>query len=739
MKTLLTTLSTAIALLAIPHTSYAEKQLSVTGDSAVILGPSEGSDLTWDNNRFRYWGDKESVPTWTFSAIKAGKIDITINQSNFEIPGSTYEVSFAGTSHKLTVKDTGSWNNYEPVKAGTYHFKPGIHKLKVTPIEIKDRALMDMSEIIFSGDVDSLIEAKKRTHKRPGILRKLNKPHPSHIVTDLTPEELDMRVSGIDFLSDGTMAVCTWDQFGSVYLIKNYDGKREDMDITLFAEGIQEPLGLVVVDDVIYIQQKQELTRLIDSDGDKKCDGYETVCNAWEVSANFHEFCFSPIYKDGNFYLTLAIAVNSGGATTDPQVKDRGTLIKVDPKTGQYEMLSAGFRTPNGLSLAPNGEDFLIADNQGDWLPGNKLMVVKPGRFYNHRYNPAHPMSKLPVSPPAVWLPQNDIANSPTKPLIIKEGRFEGQILLGDIHHGGIRRIFLEEINGEYQGTAFRYAQDLRGGINRMEYGPDGHIYAGITGTSGNWLNGKTNGLLRIELSDKPVFELEKVQTMSNGLMLSFTQPLAQNMGWDPQYYKVESFTYKPTVQYGGPKVDRHQLAVKSASVSSDRTQVFLEIPNIKKGYIVHGTLDADITHDGSTPTWAGEWWTTVNDIPKGQKGEILPVPANAESILVIEDISTSPHANALTIFSENCASCHKVDNTKLIGPGLTGLLGKKQIVIRDGKEVEVTIDKAYLRKSILEPLAEHPKGYQPIMPAIGAGFKKSDIDDLVEWISTLK
>ena len=45
----------------------------------------------------------------------------------------------------------------------------------------------------------------------------------------------------------------------------------------------------------VYCVQRGELTRLIDTDGDDRADRYETVCDSWGVSGNYHEFAFGPL------------------------------------------------------------------------------------------------------------------------------------------------------------------------------------------------------------------------------------------------------------------------------------------------------------------------------------------------------------------------------------------------------------------------------------------------------------
>ena len=64
-------------------------------------------------------------------------------------------------------------------------------------------------------------------------------------------------------------------------------------------------------------------------------------------------------------------------------------------------------------------------------------------------------------------------------------------------------------------------------------------------------------------------------------------------------------------------------------------------------------------------------------------------------------------------------------------------MFGRKQTVVRGGKEVNVTIDEAYLEKALTDPLYEHPKGFLPAMPNPGLGKKERDA--LIEWIKTIQ
>ena len=77
----------------------------------------------------------------------------------------------------------------------------------------------------------------------------------------------------MDFLSDGRLVVSTWDAEGGIYILDHVDsGDASKIGVKKIAQGLAEPLGVKVVEDTIYVLQKQELTKLIDHDGDEIID-----------------------------------------------------------------------------------------------------------------------------------------------------------------------------------------------------------------------------------------------------------------------------------------------------------------------------------------------------------------------------------------------------------------------------------------------------------------------------------
>jgi cytochrome c oxidase subunit 2 len=88
---------------------------------------------------------------------------------------------------------------------------------------------------------------------------------------------------------------------------------------------------------------------------------------------------------------------------------------------------------------------------------------------------------------------------------------------------------------------------------------------------------------------------------------------------------------------------------------------------------------------------------------------------------------------------SKGCNACHSVDGTALIGPSYKGLYGKKEVVVSGGTEREVTIDDAYIKKSILDPAADLVKGFQPLMPSQQGLVSEGEIKALTAYIKSLQ
>jgi cytochrome c oxidase subunit 2 len=84
----------------------------------------------------------------------------------------------------------------------------------------------------------------------------------------------------------------------------------------------------------------------------------------------------------------------------------------------------------------------------------------------------------------------------------------------------------------------------------------------------------------------------------------------------------------------------------------------------------------------------------------------------------------------------QGCIGCHSTDGSQLVGPTWLGLYGSEE-ALEDG--TNVTVDDAYITKSILDPAIQITEGFPNVMPATYQDtLSEEDIDALIEYIKSL-
>lgn len=486
---------------------------------------------------------------------------------------------------------------------------------------------------------------------RPGLGQKLAGPHPGYRVTDIRPAGMEMPVGGLGWLPDGQLVVArfeartlvaprpTSEPNGELWLIENPTADPpEAIRGKKIAEGLFEPSGVCVVGSSIYLSQRDHVLRF-DLDPASGAWVPTVVAEGWKTN-DFHQISAGLLYQAGETaghpgYLYMARSPGLGLMQNPP---DHGSVWRIDlaGKPGQnVTALTGGHRTPNGIGWGPGNQLFVI-DNQGEWTPTNELNHVQAGKFYGfyQPHNPprAHATPFQPADPdspeavvtgPAVHLPQDEIGNSPTQPLMFPPGhRYAGQLALADMRYGGINRVDLELVDGVWQGSAMRFTQGLAAGPNRILFGPDGSLYAGGIGghhaSTWYWVNPRNEptfeSLERMTPTGETVFEIEWMRVTPQGFEIRFSEPLAGDFAGEPGNFQLRQWTYRATREYGGPKLEEEPLTVESVRLAADRRSVELIVPGRKTGRVVH--LRTDPTSQSGRAIWSGEAWYTLNRIP---------------------------------------------------------------------------------------------------------------------------
>ncbi|MBU1011413.1 MAG: cytochrome c oxidase subunit II [Bacteroidetes bacterium] len=104
-------------------------------------------------------------------------------------------------------------------------------------------------------------------------------------------------------------------------------------------------------------------------------------------------------------------------------------------------------------------------------------------------------------------------------------------------------------------------------------------------------------------------------------------------------------------------------------------------------------------------------------------------------------ELGVSRDHPGLALLKQNaCISCHSTDGSAIIGPTFKGLWERTEIVMTDGVEREITVDRDYIRRSLNEPNADITKGFNPgLMISYSANISDEDMDQIIEYLKTLK
>ena len=462
------------------------------------------------------------------------------------------------------------------------------------------------------------------------------------MVTLPIPEHVVLEVGGLETLPDGRLAVAT--RRGEVWLVENPGGLNGGRPhFTRFAHGLHEALGLSYRNGALYTAQRSELTRLRDDDGDGRADTYATVYS-WPLSGNYHEYSFGPVFSPtGDMIVTLNLAWVGYG---DSFVKWRGWMLQIAPD-GTMTPIAAGFRSPSSFGYNLDG-DLFYAENQGDWVGSGGISHVEKGDFMGNPMGlkwssePESPLTltkadipdtgepkfevakRVPhLKTPAVWFPHTILGISTSAILVDSTrgafGPFAGQLFVGDEGQSKIMRVYLEKVNGVYQGIVFPFREGFASGVFREAWGKDGSMYVGQT--SRGWAaTGKASfGLQRLVWTGKVPFEAHRVEARPDGFEITFTTPADRAAAADPASYKVSSFIYKYHHIYGSPVINQMTHAIRAVVVSGDGRSARLVVDSLREGYVNEIKM-AGVRSESGAPLLHDFGYYTLNKIPSGAR-----------------------------------------------------------------------------------------------------------------------
>ena len=435
-----------------------------------------------------------------------------------------------------------------------------------------------------------------------------------------------LRLSGVDFLSDGRAAIASLS--GDVWLVSGIGEILGTLTWKRYATGLNQPLGLKVVEDQIYVTGRDQITRLHDLNGDDEADFYENFNNEVMAATNFHAFTLNlETDAEGNFYFAKAtpwppMTRGEGPERAAEITPHHGVLFKLSPDGKDLEIVATGLRNPNGLAISPEGE-MVYPDNQGNWVPTSNVVHIKEGGF--HGFVPSAHQTEVPDEPihPVLWIP-HFVDNSPGSPVWITSDTWpeeiQGDLMLTSYGRANLSLLMKEEVAGVMQGALVNLPLSFRSGTMRGRFHQDGHLY--IVGlTSWQSLGEESGSFHRVRYTGQPLYLPVDVHVKHNGVHIQFSDKLDESSATELTNYQIQQWNYRWIEGYGSPMYSvanpeeqgLDMVDIQSVQLTEDKKTIFLEIPAIQP--VMSMSIKYTIMAEDGTEL-ENEIFTTINKVP---------------------------------------------------------------------------------------------------------------------------
>jgi glucose/arabinose dehydrogenase len=461
------------------------------------------------------------------------------------------------------------------------------------------------------------------------------------ILTLATPQGTSLEAGSLVFMGPDKLAAS--DRYGDIYIGTGVLGDPSKVKWSLYASGLHEVLGLAYKDGWLYATQRPELTRIRDSKGTGRADTFETVTDDWGINGDYHEYAFSSKFdRDGCIWILLTL---TGSVTSESPLRGFGLRVAPD---GTATPVVSGIRSPGGLGFNAAG-DLFYTDNQGYWNGTCVLHQLRPGAFEGDpvcfrwfddpatKERLARAGLKKPVQPiehgriyqeakripnldvPAIYFPYRKMGQSASGIACDmsggKFGPFEDQLFIGDQMASTVMRVFLEKVNGRYQGACFPFREGFDSGNLSLQFAGDGSLF--VYGTDRGWtaVGGKDYALQRLVWTGKVPFEVKEMRAAPDGFDLVFTQPVDPASAAKVASYTIKSYTYIYQSSYGSPEVDITSPVIKSVGVSPDRLSAHMVVDGLVPGHI-HELHLSGVRSARGDPLLHDAAYYTLNNLP---------------------------------------------------------------------------------------------------------------------------
>ena len=174
-------------------------------------------------------------------------------------------------------------------------------------------------------------------------------------------------------------------------LLRDADGDGTYETRGVFAEGLDAPYGLALVNGALYVANQGALVRFDYRDGQTAASGPPTQVTDLPSVINHHWTKSLAASPDGRF---LYVGIGSNSNITERGMEaevDRAMIWQVDAQTGAHRPYATGVRNPTALAIQPGTDQLWAVANERDEIGPNLvpdyLTSVREGGFYGWPYS----------------------------------------------------------------------------------------------------------------------------------------------------------------------------------------------------------------------------------------------------------------------------------------------------------------------------------------------------------------
>ena len=160
---------------------------------------------------------------------------------------------------------------------------------------------------------------------------------------------------------------------------------------TVFADNLNAPYGLALVNGSLYVANQDALVRFDYKEGQTKADAAPAKVTDLPSAINHHWTKALAASADGRF---LYVGIGSNSNITERGMVaevDRAMVWQVDARSGAHKPYATGLRNPTALAIQPGtGQLWAVVnerDEIGPTLVPDYLTSVQEGRFYGWPYS----------------------------------------------------------------------------------------------------------------------------------------------------------------------------------------------------------------------------------------------------------------------------------------------------------------------------------------------------------------